>query len=1297
MTFPQTPLPLQVDISLDGSTWTEITPDVLGEQQIRITRGRTDWGQHVDYGRCQLTLKNPDGRYSPRNPLSPYYGKIGRNTPLRVSVKTGSVALDLPGNPGDYASTPDTAALDITGDIDIRVDATLLNWVQPDYPSAGQTVFPRTELIAKRAAGQVSWALYTTGGRPYLEWSPDGTNTRWAWSDVDLPLTTSGRIAVRATLDVDNGAGGCFVAFYYADTIAGPWTLLDSGALSNTTSIYSGTAPLKIGDATELTVWKPALGRVHAAQVYSGINGTLVASPDFTAQPSGTASFTDSAGRVWSLAGDAQISNRKVRFVGEIASWTPRWETGGTNVVTEIEAAGVLRRLGTGASVPAKSPVYREFTSPGRMATGIVAYWPMEDGATATRLASGYAGHPAGQISGAVTPAAYSAWPASAPLPTLTSGSIKVSVPPYPANQLNYNSIGFFCMVPAAGVGAKQRLVSFSAGGSASLWSIYVDTSGLLSMKVWDTDGNILQDTGTMLTSINGRQVYIILSYNASIPDVFWTLTIVDITQSMSTAVPNNSSVMENVQGSFTSATVRQITQVRFGEDGLMNGTAIGHLAIGSSANAFAASAGALVAWNAEEASSRASRLGLEEGIHSYATSGGDEQCGTQPSGTVLAIMQSAEDVDEGILAEQRRVLGLRYVTRASMYNQPPALVLDYTGNDGLVMPLEPVEDDQSSTNDITVSRTDGASARLTQDTGPLSTLPPPAGIGSYDSSYTLNLLDDSRPLQHAGWRLHIGTWDELRFPVVTVNLAKAPGKIEQASAVDVGSRLQILNPPGWLPPDTIDLQVQGYTEVLDQFTWTISFNCAPAGPFDVAWTGSATTASKAREFQWADTTGSQLAAALTATDTTATVLTTASPIWTPNVADTPFDWRVGGEVMTVTAPGNLQVGNPFFDTSVIGWSGASATVAHSTAVVHPHPRAKGSMLVTPAGGVSAVSGRSDLTAVGSIVPGQQYKVSGWFYSPKGWSALSPSAQWTDASGAVISSTVSSQAVPAGQWTYLESLVTAPSGASRVRVAARADGTPSASDIYYAWAVRITRVKSSALYDTFSRTASSSWGLADSGQSWTQSGGSATDYNVTSGYGSQVHSTIGVRRICTTPAPGADLDLYADITTSATATGGSLYAAVAARYTDVNNQYFARIEFTTSNAISLTIRERVAGTETQLAAYTVPFAHVPGTFVRVRFQCIGSTLSAKIWQPTSIEPSVWHLQVTDTTFTQAGSLALWSTTAAGTTTVNAEARFKNYDLINPQVYCVTRSQNRVVKAQPAGADVRLATPSTVAL
>lgn len=1285
--------PLRVDLGIDGA-WTNISSDVRYEQQIRITRGRSDWGQQVDASRCQLTLDNNTGNYSARNPNSPYFGKIGRNTPLRVSVGTGAVALDLPGNAGDYATTPDTAALDVT-DLDVRVDATLDNWIQPDYPSSGQSNYPRTELIAKRDAAQISWALYIAAGRPYLEWSANGTTVLSSWSSYSLPLTTSGRLAVRATLDVDNGAGGLAIAFYTAPSLSGPWTVLDSGGAAVTTSIFAGTAPLRIGDATEETQWRPALGRVHAAEVRGSIGGAVVASPDFTAQTSGTTTFADSAGRTWTLAGQAEITNRKTRFVGEISSWKPQRDV--TDVTTEIEAAGVLRRLGAGA-VPTKSAFYREFTSPGRMTAGIVAYWPMEDGATATRLASAYSGHPSMSITGAVVPAAYADWVASDPIPTLTSGSIRVTVPPYtvPASGTR---LGWFTRVPAAGPLSTQRLLSLSQTGTAAVWSVWVNTAGQCAVRAYDADSVQIHDSGFGTDSILGLEEYFLLALTTSGANVSYSLFAVDIAASLPTAVVANTSTTFSITGTVNTVTTSRITQIRVGEDAGMNGTAIGHLALGGAATGFTATAAPMVGWNGEEGSSRVSRLGLEEPMHAYATGPGDERCGPQPRGTAVDVMRTAGDVDDGILAELRGALGLRYVTRASMYNQPATLTLNYRGADGLVAPLSPADDDQSVTNDVTVSRTGGSSARVALPTGALSTQPPPAGIGLYDTAYTLTLMDDNQPVQHAGWRLYLGTWDETRYPTVTVNLANAPSSIEAAAAVDTGSRMQITNPPAWLPPGVIDLLVQGYTEVLDQFTWIITYNCAAAGPWDVAWPGNASTASARREFQWVDTDGSILVEDLTTTETDVDVRATTGPPWTPNLSDTPFDWRVSGEVMTVNAPHSLVNANPFFAVDVSDWSTENSALTRSTTYIHPHPRATASMLITPAGGAAFVGAQAGITAADSITPGAAYVVGHWVYSVDGWADIRPTISWYTSASAFISTvSATAVAVTSSLWTYVEATFVAPATAGRAQGRVRMGSTPAATDRLWVWAARgPVRAKSSAVFDGFGRTTASGWGIADSGQAWTVVG-TAAEYSTNSTYGITTHPTVGISHLATIAAPSADVDLYADVAASALATGASLYAGPIVRAVDNNNCYQARVDLTTANAVVLTVRKRVAGVETQLGGtYTLPFAHVAGTFYRVRFQVVGTVLRARLWLATDREPDVWHADTTDTALTAAASVGVRCFRNTGNTNVSPELRFDNLDLISPQTYTVARSANGIVKTQTSGATVALAYPAYLAL
>jgi len=1285
MAFPQTPLPLKVELQV-GSTWTDVSSDVRSEQQIHITRGRSDWGQDVDSTRCSFTLDNNSGKYTPRNASGPYFGQIGRNTPCRVSVLTGTPYLDLTGNAADYAETVDNAALDITGDLDIRLDASWANWIAP----IGSLVQGTIEMMGKfNGTTQKSWLLGSRDGKLYFEWSADGSNSLSASSTLPPVIPgAGGRLAVRVTLDVDNGASGNTVKFYTASTLDSPWTQLgDPIVQSGTTSIFNSTAPVRIGQATNY-IFKLPVGRVHSAEIRNGLWGTVVAQPYFSNQAVGTTSFVDAPGRTWTVNGTASITNRQVRFVGEVTAWAVRWETK-FDVVTQVDASGIMRRLTQGAS-PVRSAMYREFTNAGR--TSIVGYWPMEDESTATAFASALNGQSSMLIpSSGVTPAAYADWVASAALPTYSFGTSKVRPAPYTAT--NYIFTRMFAAVPAAGVTGTDRLFGFTTTGTARTWSLFINTAGGLDLRAYDADGTNILTTGFAAFAINGLQRVIGVELTQNGANIDYRVIVFKL--ETSTLLSSQST---SVTGTLAAYTAGSVTEVRVGQDGLLNSTAVGHIAIANDQAAYASTSGAMVGWREETTCARINRLGSEDGIAAYSASVSDQEMGVQGMSTLIDLTREAEAADEGILCEERSFLGLRFRDHVSLYNQAAALTLDYTGSSGLVTPLEPTDDDQSVRNDRTVARTGGSSSRLTLDTGTLSTQAPPNGVGRYDDSVSRNLATDDQTLDHAGWLLHVGTWDETRYPVVRLVLSKVPSLLESAAAVDIGDRIQIDNPPSWLPLDTIDLQVQGYSETLDQYTWDLDYNCTPAGPWDVAWAGDPNTASSPREFQWTDTTGSALAEDLTSTETDVDVRTTDGPIWSPNVKDTPFDWRVSGEVMTVTAPGSLLNDNAFFDTTATGWSAESSTITWSTNYVHPHPRALGSLRIAP-DGIAATGGAADvLTAVDSITPGATYVVSMWVFSINGWSDLRPSVHWYTNAGVFISTSApTAHVVQASQWTYLEDTVTAPATAGRARARARHGGTPAASDIYYVWAVRTTRPSSSWLYDNFGRTVSSSWSLADSGQTWSTGGGTATDYNVTGGYGGHTLATVNATRRTFTDFTQADFDYYCDVTTSATATGGSLFGGPTARYLDSDNLYTARVEFTTANALIFTIRKRVAAVETQLGTYSVSLTHAPGTFLRVRFQGSGTALKAKVWLASSPEPSVWHIEVTDSSITTSSYIGARSISAAANTNVNPEVRYDNLALVNPQTYTVTRSQNRVVKTQSAGAAVALAYPAYTAL
>lgn len=206
--------------------------------------------------------------------------------------------VDLPGTSGNFISTPDSAALSIVGDIDIRCK------VAPDDWTPGV----QGRLVNKRSgsAGGESFSLsLNTNGRFLWEWSADGSAVLSSSSTTDTGFADGAVKWVRVTLDVDNGATGNDTTFYTSDD-GSTWTQLGTVVTkAGVTSIFDSATEVRIGAFG--TGIQPVSGNVYQAEIRNGIGGTVVASPDFTAQAvtgeRSPSSFTDDQGDTWTING----------------------------------------------------------------------------------------------------------------------------------------------------------------------------------------------------------------------------------------------------------------------------------------------------------------------------------------------------------------------------------------------------------------------------------------------------------------------------------------------------------------------------------------------------------------------------------------------------------------------------------------------------------------------------------------------------------------------------------------------------------------------------------------------------------------------------------------------------------------------------------------------------------------------------------------------------------------------------------------------------------------------------------
>jgi hypothetical protein len=241
---------------------------------------------------------------------------------------------------------------------------------------------------------------------------------------------------------------------------------------------------------------------------------------------------------------------------------------------------------------------------------------------------------------------------------------------------------------------------------------------------------------------------------------------------------------------------------------------------------------------------------------------------------------------------------------------------------------------------------------------------------------------------------------------------------------------------------------------------------------------------------------------------------------------------------------------------------------------------------------------------------------------------------------------------------------------------------------------------SSVASDTFGRTVSNSWGTATSGQSWSQSGGSASDYSVGSGAGTQSHAAVNTLHYNTMEIGSTDFDLVSDTSWAiATPTGAAVGHWVLGRLTDTSNYYAARLFVTTSGTVTLDVSKRVTGTLSIVgSAITICPVHAAGDVWRVRFQAHGTALRAKAWPAGTGEPTGWLFDLSDSSLTSGTQIGAASRLENGNTnTLPVVASWDNLDVTNPQVFTIARSVNGIVKAHSAGAAVALWRPAVLAL
>jgi hypothetical protein len=938
------PTGIRTEVLLRDGTWEDISTRVRrdGGQGIRLTqRGRRD-----ERGRSttsmNLTLEDSDGDFNELNPLSPYYGLIGPNTQLRVSLGSSasksddfnrSVSNAWTGGSFTWTNSggtvPDDYDIDGTYGTQTHPSANVLHYSTMDMGQANHRVRTVFKLSAATlTGGPVSaWLLarFTDTSNYYaahVECQTDG--------DVHLSIyrRVAGTLTLLATADApfDNSSNFSTDQFAVEFYVEGP-------------KLYA-----KAWDITtpEPTGW------------------TVRDTDDFltTGNRAGLASRRESTNTNASLA---FMFNEYLGVPGTIRAHVEvpnfgayRWTHGAKDVTMSVQGADIVRRLGTGAK-SLRSPMYREITRANP--TSLVGYWPLEEGAKSTQIASGLPGAlPMNIVGTDISFGGASPFAGTTSLVTLGAG-VQLR-----ANVLSGTDTGeikarLILDLPTSEPADLTPIIEVSQVKDATVrkWRLLYLTGGGVRLVGYTHAGAVAEDTGPQTGATVGGTWWIGFELTQNGANVDWEIDISEPTT-------DGSASTGGVSGTFAGSSVGGISGAVIAPTGGLNGCAVGQFALADDTAALAIQDSSLIAHHGETSTERFGRLCAEEGIAyevvGFESSVSSVQMGPQRVATLLQVLQDCEDAEHGFLYGARHFFGLVLRTHETLYNQTgPGFPYD----DGFLTgePF-PAPDEVLRANDVTAALPSGAEFQSVEEGGPMSILDPPDGIGRYDRRVPVLVRNAVDLPDIARFNRHLGTWQGPRYPAITFDTHRpvfTQAISDDVDELDIGDYFSVSSQPAFLAPGDIEVLTPGYTERIENMTRTITFNTVPAGPYFIAERGTAIR----------DSLASTLNASALANATSLSVAVT-GPLWTTGAVD--FDVMISGSLKHVTNISGASSPQTF-TVSTNAVNGINKALAAGDEV-HVYP--------APVRGLTSVNFNSSVPsdAVGDLVVGRDTPPAVW-------------------------------------------------------------------------------------------------------------------------------------------------------------------------------------------------------------------------------------------------------------------------------------------------------------------------------
>jgi hypothetical protein len=215
--------------------------------------------------------------------------------------------------------------------------------------------------------------------------------------------------------------------------------------------------------------------------------------------------------------------------------------------------------------------------------------------------------------------------------------------------------------------------------------------------------------------------------------------------------------------------------------------------------------------------------------------------------------------------------------------------------------------------------------------------------------------------------------------------------------------------------------------------------------------------------------------------------------------------------------------------------------------------------------------------------------------------------------------------------------------------------------------------------DTFDRSASDGWGVADSGHTWELSGGAPSQYAVADGVGIHHVEVVNATRRTRLPLSLTDVEVLMAVSVPVYAEGGNIEISPMLRIDPADiggTYYYTEVEFNYKPVRSVRARlmRRQNGSDTQLtAAYDLPLTYAPDQVIWIRAVMVGDLIQMRVWADGTPEPHHWAAAARDDAIAGPGQVGVRSTLDPGNVnTLPVSTRIHQFAVYDPALTAQAR-------------------------